>query len=210
MKFLTAPSSRLYEKSDAQLGMTPATYRRGGRGMNISYTIAPCSLGRVLVAATRARHLRRISGRTRLRSRRGIAQGISPRGNPKRLGGALEVGSRDCAASGRRESSVGFAHGRGGHRVPAARLGSVAVHPAGRDANVLRGRALHRPAQRDPRRGPRLRDKSGGDCGSLPPRGAHRRNAGRLPLGTRAQAILARSGAPYRKTPALEPPPGQA
>jgi AraC family transcriptional regulator, regulatory protein of adaptative response / methylated-DNA-[protein]-cysteine methyltransferase len=45
-------SSRLYEKSDAQLGMTPATYRRGGRGMNISYTIAACSLGRVLVAAT--------------------------------------------------------------------------------------------------------------------------------------------------------------
>jgi AraC family transcriptional regulator of adaptative response/methylated-DNA-[protein]-cysteine methyltransferase len=44
--------SRLYEKSDAQLGMTPATYRRGGRGMNISYTIAPCALGRVLVAAT--------------------------------------------------------------------------------------------------------------------------------------------------------------
>ncbi len=45
-------SSRLYEKSDAHLGMTPATYRRGGFGMNISYTIAPCSLGRVLVAAT--------------------------------------------------------------------------------------------------------------------------------------------------------------
>jgi AraC family transcriptional regulator of adaptative response/methylated-DNA-[protein]-cysteine methyltransferase len=45
-------TSRLYEKSDAQLGMTPATYRRGGSGMNISYTIAPCSLGRVLVAAT--------------------------------------------------------------------------------------------------------------------------------------------------------------
>jgi AraC family transcriptional regulator of adaptative response/methylated-DNA-[protein]-cysteine methyltransferase len=45
-------SSRVYEKSDAHLGMTPATYRRGGRGMTISYTIAPCSLGRVLVAAT--------------------------------------------------------------------------------------------------------------------------------------------------------------
>jgi AraC family transcriptional regulator, regulatory protein of adaptative response / methylated-DNA-[protein]-cysteine methyltransferase len=45
-------TSRLYEKSNAHLGMTPATYRRGGRGMNISYTIAPCSLGRVLVAAT--------------------------------------------------------------------------------------------------------------------------------------------------------------
>ena len=45
-------ASRLYEKSDAQLGMTPATYRRGGSGMQISYTIADCSLGRVLVAAT--------------------------------------------------------------------------------------------------------------------------------------------------------------
>jgi AraC family transcriptional regulator of adaptative response/methylated-DNA-[protein]-cysteine methyltransferase len=45
-------ASRLYEKSDAHLGMTPATYRRGGRGMNLTYTIAPCSLGRVLVAAT--------------------------------------------------------------------------------------------------------------------------------------------------------------
>ena len=45
-------ASRLYEKSDAQLGMTPGAYRRGGRGMNISYAIVPCALGRVLVAAT--------------------------------------------------------------------------------------------------------------------------------------------------------------
>ena len=46
-------SSRgLYEKSAAQLGMTPATYGRGGRGMRIIYTTADCSLGRLLVAAT--------------------------------------------------------------------------------------------------------------------------------------------------------------
>lgn len=45
-------ASRLYERSDAQLGMTPATYRRGGHGMKISYAIADCSLGRVLVAST--------------------------------------------------------------------------------------------------------------------------------------------------------------
>lgn len=45
-------SSRLYERSDAQLGMTPATYRRGGAGMIIGYTIADSSLGRLLVAAT--------------------------------------------------------------------------------------------------------------------------------------------------------------
>jgi len=46
-------SSRgLYEKSSAQLGMTPATYGRGGRGMRIVFTIAGSSLGRLLVAAT--------------------------------------------------------------------------------------------------------------------------------------------------------------
>ncbi len=45
-------SSRLYERSDAQLGMTPATYRKGGRGMQINYSVAECALGRVLVAAT--------------------------------------------------------------------------------------------------------------------------------------------------------------
>jgi AraC family transcriptional regulator, regulatory protein of adaptative response / methylated-DNA-[protein]-cysteine methyltransferase len=45
-------ASRLYEKSDSQLGMTPAAYGRGGRGMEMSYTISDCSLGRVLVATT--------------------------------------------------------------------------------------------------------------------------------------------------------------
>ncbi len=45
-------SSRLYERADARLGMTPATYRRGGRGMRIGYTIVGSPLGRLLVAAT--------------------------------------------------------------------------------------------------------------------------------------------------------------
>ena len=46
-------SSRLYERAPAHLGMTPATYRRGGQGMRIGYTIVPCPLGRLLVAATK-------------------------------------------------------------------------------------------------------------------------------------------------------------
>jgi len=45
-------SSRLYERSSTQLGMTPGTYRRGGQGMSIHYTIVDCPLGRLLVAAT--------------------------------------------------------------------------------------------------------------------------------------------------------------
>jgi AraC family transcriptional regulator of adaptative response/methylated-DNA-[protein]-cysteine methyltransferase len=45
--------SRLYESASSALGMTPGTYLKGGKGMEIAYTIAPCALGRVLVAATR-------------------------------------------------------------------------------------------------------------------------------------------------------------
>ena len=45
-------SSRLYEKAPQQLGMTPATYRQGGRGIVIRYSIVACTLGRLLVAGT--------------------------------------------------------------------------------------------------------------------------------------------------------------
>lgn len=44
--------SRIYEKTNAQLGMTPASYRKGGAGMKISYTVGLSSLGKVLVAGT--------------------------------------------------------------------------------------------------------------------------------------------------------------
>ena len=46
-------SSRgLYERAPSQLGMTPATYRQGGAGMQIHYTIVDSPLGRLLVAGT--------------------------------------------------------------------------------------------------------------------------------------------------------------
>jgi len=45
-------SSRVYERSNAHLGMTPATYQKGGLGMKISYSITKASLGKVLVGAT--------------------------------------------------------------------------------------------------------------------------------------------------------------
>jgi AraC family transcriptional regulator of adaptative response/methylated-DNA-[protein]-cysteine methyltransferase len=45
-------SSRLYEYASEELGMTPATYSRGGRGVNINYTITDSSMGRLLVAMT--------------------------------------------------------------------------------------------------------------------------------------------------------------
>ena len=45
-------SSRLYESANGKLGMTPASYGKGGRGAEINYAIGHCHLGRVLVAAT--------------------------------------------------------------------------------------------------------------------------------------------------------------
>jgi AraC family transcriptional regulator of adaptative response/methylated-DNA-[protein]-cysteine methyltransferase len=45
-------SSRVYEQAAEELGMTPATYGRGGRGVTIDYTIVTSPLGRLLVAVT--------------------------------------------------------------------------------------------------------------------------------------------------------------
>jgi AraC family transcriptional regulator of adaptative response/methylated-DNA-[protein]-cysteine methyltransferase len=45
-------SSRLYENITGKMGMTPAVYKKGGKGMKIEYTIADCELGKLLVART--------------------------------------------------------------------------------------------------------------------------------------------------------------
>jgi AraC family transcriptional regulator of adaptative response/methylated-DNA-[protein]-cysteine methyltransferase len=45
-------SSRLYEKTASQLGMTPDRYRRGAIAAAIRYTCADSPLGRMLIAAT--------------------------------------------------------------------------------------------------------------------------------------------------------------
>ena len=45
-------SSRLYEKIDTHIGMTPSSYRQGGANELISYASAQTSLGRVMIAAT--------------------------------------------------------------------------------------------------------------------------------------------------------------
>lgn len=45
-------SSRLYEKVDSRLGMTPRQYRQGGQGLEISYTVLESPFGPLLLAAT--------------------------------------------------------------------------------------------------------------------------------------------------------------
>jgi AraC family transcriptional regulator of adaptative response/methylated-DNA-[protein]-cysteine methyltransferase len=45
-------SRSLYEKAGETLGMTPAVYKKGGKGISIAYTIADSPLGKLLVART--------------------------------------------------------------------------------------------------------------------------------------------------------------
>jgi AraC family transcriptional regulator of adaptative response/methylated-DNA-[protein]-cysteine methyltransferase len=45
-------SSRLYEKTNPQLGMTPTRYRAGAQGVEIRFTSVPTPLGLMLLAAT--------------------------------------------------------------------------------------------------------------------------------------------------------------
>jgi AraC family transcriptional regulator of adaptative response/methylated-DNA-[protein]-cysteine methyltransferase len=45
-------TSWLYSGQDSKLGMHPATYKNGGKGLHIYYSIVDCSLGKLLVAGT--------------------------------------------------------------------------------------------------------------------------------------------------------------
>ena len=45
-------SSRVYERCDSHLGMTPSHYAKGGAGLTIFYAVTPSALGQLLVAAT--------------------------------------------------------------------------------------------------------------------------------------------------------------
>ncbi len=45
-------SSRVYERQPTGRGMTPAVYKRGASGVEVTYAIADSPLGRLLVAAT--------------------------------------------------------------------------------------------------------------------------------------------------------------
>ncbi|MBV8345938.1 MAG: methylated-DNA--[protein]-cysteine S-methyltransferase [Candidatus Eremiobacteraeota bacterium] len=45
-------TSRIYDRANSSLGMTPAQYRRGGEGVAISYAVFPTPLGLMVIGAT--------------------------------------------------------------------------------------------------------------------------------------------------------------
>jgi AraC family transcriptional regulator, regulatory protein of adaptative response / methylated-DNA-[protein]-cysteine methyltransferase len=46
-------NSRFYETSNALLGMTPTTFKRGGKDIDIHFAVGQCSLGAILVARSK-------------------------------------------------------------------------------------------------------------------------------------------------------------
>ncbi|MGH7719150.1 MAG: bifunctional DNA-binding transcriptional regulator/O6-methylguanine-DNA methyltransferase Ada [Gemmatimonadaceae bacterium] len=82
-------SSRVYETANDTLGMTPATYRRGGRGAHIRYTVVKSSLGLLLVGGTE----RGICAVMLGESEQGLEQSLAaeyPHATRERDGGGME------------------------------------------------------------------------------------------------------------------------
>ena len=167
-------SSRLYEDAQGRLGMTPATYRRGGRGMRIGYTIADSPLGRLLVGATE----------------RGVAA-VSLGDDDAVLETALRTEyphaeiTRDDTGLRTWVARV-LAEVAGTERVAGA-----ARHPPRPDTLVLRDRAPSGTTHRGARGGAGLREQSRRPRGALPPCGGGGRRAGRLSLGRGEEARAA-------------------
>ncbi|HBL31016.1 MAG TPA: bifunctional DNA-binding transcriptional regulator/O6-methylguanine-DNA methyltransferase Ada [Acidobacteria bacterium] len=100
--------SRVYERSDARLGMTPATYRRGGAGMRIRFATTECPLGRLLVAVTD----RGVCAVTLGDSDEGLVAGLA-REYPRAALEPAEAGAADL--SSRIEAVLGYLEGTSPH-----------------------------------------------------------------------------------------------
>ena len=132
-------SSRLYERAPSQLGMTPATYRQGGAGMQIHYTIVDSPLGRLLVAATErgisALYLgeRDAPLEAALRKEYPRAEIDKSSSGSKNLGGWV---SEILAHLRGKEPAPRFAHRCASHGIPPACLGRTAANPLRGYSNV--------------------------------------------------------------------------
>ena len=187
-------SSRVYEKADRQLGMTPATYGRGGKGMRIAYGLAQSSLGRVLIAATE----RGISAVYLGDDDRALEAALHeeyPAAETRRYDAALGPwlasvlkmveGERPSADLPLDVQATAFQW-----RVWQA----LREIPKGETRSYARGRRRDRRAHGRARRGSGLRHKPRLGRHPLPPRGRERRLDLGLPLGRRAQEGAAEAG----------------
>ena len=150
-------SSRLYERTDPQLGMTPTAYRNGGRGQSIRYTIADSPLGRLLVAATDRGLCAVILGDDDRRSRNGSWRSTPPPAGSAMMRASADGSTSSCNTSRRAAAPrPRLAPGREGDGLPVPGLGRAPGDPL-RDAPALTARSPRpsgSPGPRGPSRGP--------------------------------------------------------
>ena len=172
-------SSRLYERSDAELGMTPDAYRRGGSGMHIHYIVVRSALGHLLVAATERGVCSIKLGDTAARTRGGPPARVPERDDRPRPRPPVPGGDEPAGLPGRPAAAGEPAARRSRHRVRAARLAVPPADPPRPDPFLRRRGAGHRSAGGGARRRAGVRGQPRRARHPLPPcrAGERRRRA---------------------------------
>ena len=123
-------TSRLYENADEHLGMTPASYRAGGEGATVMFTIVDSYLGALLVAVTERGLCKIDLANDASTVEENLHDEFHAAEHPARR--------RRARARGRRGARPPRGPGprprpplrRAGYRVPAQCVGGAAPHPA--------------------------------------------------------------------------------
>ena len=185
-------SSRLYERAGETLGMTPASYGKGGAGARIGFAIADSFLGRLLVAST-DRGICRISIGDDdeelvedLHGEYPAAEiGADVSGLVDNLEAVLSI------LSGGVRDRPGIALRSAGDDLSVEGLGLPSANSAGSHDDIYGNCRRDRLAEISPRRRPGLRDQPGGGGNSLSSGGWQRREAPWVSLGVGPKTEIA-------------------
>ena len=168
-------SSRLYERTASQLGMTPDKYRRGAIAAPIRYTCADSPLGRMLIAATD----KGICAIQFADSDGELEHGLRhefPFAIRRRDDEAMQPWKEDLLRQMRGTSlNVRSPPGYSGDRVSAASVGAFAIHSLRGNALICGGGESYRTAYGHTSRGPSLRYQPGRGRDPVPSRSQQER-----------------------------------
>ena len=180
-------SSRVYERADGLIGMTPATYAKGGKGAEIAYGTAASPLGRLLAAATPRGICFVGLGDSDAMLERELRQDFhaaeSIRRDDGELGRALDALLAYLAG---KEPHVALPAGYPGDGFPAPGLAGTAADSPRRNKELRRDCPILGQCRRIPRRGPRLRHQPDFPHRALPPGPGPKRRSHRISVGNQA------------------------
>jgi len=188
-------SSRVYERADTRLGMTPNQYRKEGRGVTITYVAVESPVGLMMIGAT-DRGLCSIQfgdtegelvGLLRKEYPAAVLEPTSAR--------VSEMDGRAVEPPGRDPAAPGAAAGHSSHGFSDAGLELFAIHSVWRGAVVRRSGGGDRPAFGSSGRGAGVCHQSRGPGDSVPPGDSRVGRDGRISLGRGAEARAHRPGA---------------